>query len=147
MNTLQEPNNKKIFFLRHGNSLSNSVDINRELSEIGKDSVLKTCDLLKDFKINYILHSPAIRTLQTAHIVKSELGIDNIMSVKKLYNAKSQDIFNSISTIAEHYKNILIVGHNPSISILSKEQIQTGTFYYIEYDGKWSDIWLKDYAN
>ena len=72
------------FGIRHGQSQSNlSGEINADesvengLTELGVQQVHDEAELLKEKNIDYLFVSPLQRTQETAHILKTQLGLDD----------------------------------------------------------------------
>ncbi|MBY0472841.1 class I tRNA ligase family protein [Patescibacteria group bacterium] len=72
----------KYFVMRHGQAQSNVAgifdstgDVNNHLTETGKESVRAAVASLRKKHIDLIIASPILRTQETAHIVRKELGL------------------------------------------------------------------------
>ena len=72
-----------VFFVRHGQAdhnvegiLSGDPHTKRNLTEKGKEQVIEAASQLKDKNITVIYSSPFNRTLQTAELIKQELGVE-----------------------------------------------------------------------
>lgn len=81
--TLSRDRIVRIFFVRHGEILSNIDDratgiTDEGLTARGKDQVLRTARVLKDYKIDHLITSPLYRTVQTASLISNEIGLEPI---------------------------------------------------------------------
>jgi phosphohistidine phosphatase len=112
---------KKIILLRHAKAeklISESSDFERNLAERGKNDALQMAHQLAKTKHipEYIIASPANRTKQTASIFQKELHIKQIALDSNIYEADLSDLIHVIKEIDDQYEQILLVGHNPSIT-------------------------------
>ena len=71
----------KYFVMRHGQASSNLThtwdfagDPNNHLTDEGKKQVIESAEFLKDKHIDMIIHSPILRTTETAQIVAHTIG-------------------------------------------------------------------------
>lgn len=103
-------------------------DFDRPLSEKGKKQPLKIAGQLK--KRGLIFHealvSPAQRTRATFEIVQNALscGLPAIFE-ERLYNAHEDDVLQVLKEHLLHEQNYLLIGHNPSVSIVCSLLTQT----------------------
>ena len=69
---------------------------------------------------DYIITSGATRTLETAQIISTKLFKQPIiLNINKLiYGASINEMKNIIKNFNQKYKNIMIVGHNPTMTLL-----------------------------
>lgn len=73
-----------IFFARHGQTRANELKylqtqrINNPLTDIGKTQAQKLGNRLKEENVKTIISSPAIRTLETAHIIRDTLKLSEM---------------------------------------------------------------------
>ena len=75
----------KIFLVRHGQDTDNAAGVlngrrDTELTELGREQAKKVAEKLCSFGIQKIYASPLKRAHETASIIASELGIDEIIS-------------------------------------------------------------------
>ncbi|MSN96834.1 phosphohistidine phosphatase, partial [Campylobacter sp. FMV-PI01] len=106
---------KKIYFLRHAKAKKEGVnDFLRKLSNKGKDDALALKKRLKQNQIigEAIFTSSSVRTLTTSNLIFN----DNIFVCDELYEITSINLLKFIQNIDDKFKNIFIVGHNPSIT-------------------------------
>lgn len=119
---------KIILVLRHAQSAGKQggqQDYDRELTVAG---IAAARDLGKKlandhFHPDLILASAALRTRRTTEIVNEALQVsgDKIEFKKELYEASASTWLEQIQMIPAEVKSILIVGHNPYLSLLASE--------------------------
>tara|TARA_Y100000768_G_scaffold356465_1_gene310848 strand:+ start:80 stop:562 length:483 start_codon:yes stop_codon:yes gene_type:complete len=110
---------KNIYFLRHAKSSWDDYalkDFDRPLSTRG----IQDADLMgnyfrsKKIKLDIIFSSPSKRTRETLeHFFQSEKP--NIKFEESIYHASLDQILNVIFGTPDDLKNIMVVGHNPSM--------------------------------
>ncbi|MFN3801806.1 SixA phosphatase family protein [Belliella pelovolcani] len=113
--------NKILAVLRHGEADFNfPSDFERQLSSKGKSQLIRLRELLKksSLKPEKILSSAAVRTTQTTEIVAEIFDNVKVAFDRKIYEAESGVIFESISKTEPDVNTLLLVGHNPGISAL-----------------------------
>ncbi|MFA5013840.1 MAG: histidine phosphatase family protein [Candidatus Paceibacterota bacterium] len=79
----------KIFLVRHGQDTDNAAKIlngrrDTELTELGREQARKVAEKLCDNEIQVIFASPLKRTYETARIIATGLGIDEIITDERL---------------------------------------------------------------
>ena len=113
---------KNIFLLRHSHAVnSNNDDFERSLSETGIKKCASIANTLKEYiqNVDLILSSPSLRTKQTIENTLSYLNITKeIQYDQELYTASVNSLFQTIRSLNDANKNILIISHNPAISEL-----------------------------
>lgn len=109
--------------MRHGHAENSAKhDYDRVLTMNGIIAVNKTAEFISNMcKINNItidlcISSSAHRTKQTAEIICFKNNIQNVESHKELYSTVASQWIDKISN--SPYQNILLVGHNPTLSQL-----------------------------
>ncbi|WP_039454774.1 SixA phosphatase family protein [Candidatus Jidaibacter acanthamoebae] len=115
---------KKLFLLRHADAPFNSSqsDFDRALSKKGKEE----CLYLNKYFLNnpvpeLILCSNAIRTKQTAEIVLNNLSDKtNLIFKQELYNSSINNLISIIEDTNDDINTLMVIGHNPSITLLSE---------------------------
>ena len=114
-----------IILLRHGESTdrqAGQTDFERTLTERGERSILQLGDVLMNEKIfpDIIFSSNAVRTVQTTEAVSSvhKNYKPRIMYEPSLYQGTYEEYQHHISKIELPYSTLMVVGHNPSISVL-----------------------------
>ena len=110
---------KNIYFLRHAKSSWDDFalkDFDRPLSTRG----IQDADLMgnyfrsKKIKLDVVFSSPSKRTSETLeHFFQLERP--NIEFEASLYHASLDEILSVIFGIPEESKNVMVVGHNPSM--------------------------------
>lgn len=141
----------RLFLLRHGKATNNqddTSDFNRQLNKKGQIQVNQIGYILqeKQYKINFILSSSAIRTTETAEIINHYLKLPKIKFEKELYLTDFQTILKRINQIKE-CPNVLYVGHNNGISDLATYlsgmhlSMSTSELIILEFDlGSWEMV-------
>lgn len=113
---------KSIILIRHVKSdWSNLLaDFDRPVREDRKeDAALIAKEIARKKAIpQYVVSSPAIRTLQTARLLcaKWDYPHENIATDKSLYECTARDIFAVIKKTDQKNDSIAIVCHNPAIT-------------------------------
>lgn len=121
----------RIFLVRHAeaqplDTVENDED--RALTPEGAEKTRKACRGLRrmDLFPNRILSSPLKRALQTADIIKTELGfVGDTEPVEELApGADPEDIIAFLETL--HIEQILLVGHQPLLGQIVNHLITMG---------------------
>ncbi|MFN0030605.1 MAG: SixA phosphatase family protein [Flavobacteriales bacterium] len=117
---------KKIYLLRHAKSdWSDPVcaDFDRPLNMRGlRDAPFMAKKLAgNEYSIQLILSSPANRAITTAQFFAEALkiGASALQIEEKIYDASVKDLIQIICSLSESYSTVLIVGHNPGMSLLA----------------------------
>ncbi len=110
-----------LFIMRHGHSpLHASDDYNRILSELGSQQAKESGDFIeknKEYGTCHIVTSAAKRTLMTSHCVAQQLSSQPVITpLTELYGCVVGDWCQQINKYAA--ENLILVGHNPTISQL-----------------------------
>jgi phosphohistidine phosphatase len=116
-----------LILMRHAKTIPHSSDINdwdRNLTEHGiYQAQISANFLLNNSNIipQLIICSPAKRAIQTAEIVADTLNLPNniIISKNSLYNNDLNSYLDTIYQVDDDIRKLMIVGHNPSISMLA----------------------------
>lgn len=123
---------KKLVVMRHASytHAGSSSDYERMLSATGKQEAQAQAEYFKkvNFQPDLILTSSAVRAKQTADILSKKLfdhSNDLVLTEKKLYLAESEIIKSCINEIVADFENVILVGHNPGVSIFAR--IMSGT--------------------
>ena len=79
----------KIFLVRHGQDTDNAAGLlngrrDTELTELGRRQARKVVKKLRDVKAQIIYASPLKRAYETARIIATELGIDEVITDEHL---------------------------------------------------------------
>lgn len=112
---------KNIILLRHAKAeklKSEISDFERNLDERGKNDAFLMAKQLENtpFIPDQIIASPANRTKQTANIFSKTLHVKNLELDTNIYEADISDLIHVIKEIDDQYNQVLLVGHNPSIT-------------------------------
>lgn len=116
-----------LILMRHAKTIPHSSDINdwdRYLTEHGIYQAKNSANfLLNNSNIipQLIICSPAKRAIQTAEIVADTLNLPNNIIIPKnsLYNNDLNSYLDTIYQVDDDIRKLIIVGHNPSISMLA----------------------------
>ena len=115
---------KSVTIIRHAKSSWNAaVDFESPLDETGIDDAKIMGDVLANKKNNYdiIIQSSANRAITTAKIIANQIKYKNkIKEEQYIYGASSAKLFNMITTLDDALSSIALVGHNPTLHILSE---------------------------
>lgn len=116
---------KRIYFLRHAKAEEKAEggDFYRKLSKKGKQDIKLLSTQIQNLalKPERIISSPALRASKTAKEFALALSCDNIIFEELLYQAGVEGIIKLIKEQDDNFKEIMLVGHNPSL----KESIET----------------------
>jgi phosphohistidine phosphatase len=144
-----------LFLLRHAEAepaRPNHRDFDRELSPKGIQQTTRLSEKLAKLKLSadYIISSPAMRAKTTATAIAQSLKKESahIHFIDSLYEADVMQWMDVIQSIDQGYKKLLIIGHNPAISLLAnylstdfKDGIGTCDFVWIEFEKPdWNSI-------
>ncbi|RPA69095.1 phosphohistidine phosphatase SixA [Cyclobacteriaceae bacterium YHN15] len=146
-------NQKTLFLLRHAEAefvTGPGGDISRELSIRGQSQISRLAKLLKKNQIEFdsVLSSNAKRTQQSTEIVTQWVSAKKIHFLMELYEADPHQMLSIINQVGWEVDNLLVVGHNPTISALVSyltEQefisLQPGMIAKIEiHTGNWNEV-------
>ncbi len=129
-----------LYFLRHANAGQAKFDpLKDEKRPLDKLGVEQSHDVGRalaalDVKVDVIVSSPLIRALQTADIVAGEIGQrDKVFADPALRPEASFETFQELLQRYANKEEIVVVGHNPSLSeFLNKCLAESGSFRGIE---------------
>ncbi len=114
---------KKLYIVRHAKSSwadADQSDFSRPLNDRGRRDAPVMAKKLMDIKgeLDLIISSPALRAKQTAELFCDtwELQKSTIHFEEQLYHAPSSVIYQVLSTIPNHVKNVVVFCHNPGIT-------------------------------
>ncbi|WP_052045843.1 SixA phosphatase family protein [Candidatus Paracaedibacter symbiosus] len=110
---------RKLFILRHADTMSGSDDKIRSLSKEGwkelKHLKLKGTTLFNG--VDMVLCSSSTRTRQTLEGIADILPDRVLVSyIDALYHASSNTILEEISLVDDKFKNVLVIGHNSGVT-------------------------------
>ena len=127
-------NIKKLYLLRHGEADNISADYQdslRKLTPEGKKQVLQMANYLQEnqIKIDVVISSQAVRSEETAQIIRKQLNLHEVEFEDCLYPCTSSCIYNTIVSVEDSINSILIIGHNPGLTSFAQEYMQLGTMH------------------
>jgi phosphohistidine phosphatase len=146
---------KTLTIVRHAKSswkYPELADFDRPLNKRGKNDAPITGSRLKGYKVSpdLIITSPANRAITTAKIIAKEVGYPkkDVIADERIYMADTEDILAVLRQVNSSYKDVLIVGHNPTLTDLANDlsgedidNIPTCGVARIELDIKsWNDL-------
>tara|TARA_B100000927_G_scaffold137156_1_gene110721 strand:+ start:76 stop:570 length:495 start_codon:yes stop_codon:yes gene_type:complete len=148
---------KQIYVLRHAKSSwdnSNLTDFERPLSKRGIRDANKLSIFLKnmDLMIDIVLCSTAVRAKDTFDLTACGFNfeIDKANYTDKLYFGDVSSIIMRLKEIDNSLKNILIVGHNPTLHYLVEsltnkkiDRFKTCNLAIITHDDNWNSLGSK----
>ena len=147
---------KTLYLVRHAKAiLENRMerDIDRQLLEKGVKRTKTIIDFLlqKKITVDLIVTSPAVRAFETARVLAHALNfpLTNIKIERLLYEGDADKIGDLFYDLPQNKDNLMIVGHNPSITnfanLLLPEPIDylpTSGLVCIQFDANlWDEIW------
>ncbi len=114
-----------LYILRHGIAVDHGVrnnDSERPLTEEGEEKMRLSANAMKklDLKFEAILSSPYVRARQTAEIVAKKLDLIKKLKLTQnlIYEVSPLKIVDEISENYSKAESILLVGHEPYLSML-----------------------------
>ena len=117
---------KTITLMRHAkSSWENALqsDRSRPLIQKGIERTHKMIEELKKegFSPDFILTSPAARALETSRMMAQAFEIENedFREEPRIYTADPDDFYDICYDLPESCSHVLIVGHNPAISMFA----------------------------
>lgn len=126
LDRIQDKTMKKLYIIRHAKAedgFEMQSDFERNLEEKGVNDAHKIGIMLQKQGVipQKIYVSPAYRTKQTAEILAQQLSFDKtkIIFEKNLYDATHSDFLQVISNFDNTAENVIVVGHNPSCSMVA----------------------------
>jgi len=118
---------KRLYLIRHAaakDTERGSKDFDRILLPEGaRNASMLGRKFFKDNKsIDLILSSPATRAADTAILIAEQMRYDTnrIQYPEVLYEASVREMLIIINELPEDYKNVMIIGHNPTISYFAE---------------------------
>lgn len=113
---------KKLFIIRHAKSDQSFFgnDFERPLNERGRsDAPIMAKRLVdKEYKIDALICSPAVRAKKTAEAFAGSLQIplDEIIFVSALYQAPVEVFYDTIAALPDNLNTVALFSHNPGIT-------------------------------
>lgn len=118
---------KNLFLVRHAQAVENtgrSTDLYRNLTPQGFRDATKIGRKIfeMDIQPDMIFSSHAERARSTAELIAEQIKFDaqKIEYTEDLYEASARTLFALIKNLNDEWNNILIIGHNPSITYFSE---------------------------
>lgn len=149
---------KTLYLIRHAKSdlgKAELKDIDRPLNARGYADAYKMSSILKAQKIvpDLLITSPAIRAISTALIFCRNLQLDasRIIINPDLYDSSVKEYKNCISKIDTKFKQVLLFGHNPTITDCAKKLLGSfpqemptcGIAGIRSEEGEWNNFMVK----
>jgi phosphohistidine phosphatase len=145
---------KEIYILRHAKSSWDNInlaDFDRPLAKKGIDDAKKLCSFLKKHKFNAakVICSNAKRAKETFDLTADgfQFLIDDATYTDDLYFGNIDTVIEKIKETEEELKNILIVGHNPTLHLLVEnlidkniQKFSTCNLAIISFKDKWKNL-------
>lgn len=122
---------KTLTLIRHGaaeDPQSYKKDFDRPLRNKGLEQAAAMGDQLRKqgFRFDQMFCSPAQRALETAQIIYDATESSRLLLAKQdLYIFDAQPLYRFIEMIDNNINHAVIVGHNPGLSYLALELLQT----------------------
>lgn len=117
----------RLTLLRHGRAdwpAGRYTDADRPLDAVGMREASAAGAALADFEPppSLLLHSPALRTAQTASLVRRALGNPSLQVTadQRLYLASAARICQVLDDWASDTEHVVVIGHNPGLSELAQ---------------------------
>lgn len=146
---------KTLYIVRHAKSSwgnLNQDDFDRTLNERGKRDLPFMAEKLKDLGVipQMIISSPAKRALMTSKGLAEGIGYDpdKIEWHENIYESSAEEMLKSIETVDDEVDELMIVGHNPSVTFLVQKlcgeylmKYSTCGVFAIEFDSSsWKNL-------
>ena len=113
---------KKLYIIRHAKSSWKDTtldDFERPLNKRGQKDVPLMAKRLKEKNVipDLIISSPALRAKTTAKLIAKELNFKKQITYDAdIYEADTNEIFDTIRKIDESCNIVFLIGHNPSLN-------------------------------
>lgn len=115
---------RTLFVMRHAEAAAaiRGDDFNRPLTSAGKEQAQKIGRFLSGsgIKPTFILHSPALRTKQTAIEISLFLPHATLRPDEAVYNASAETLYRCVGNIENAHAAALLVAHNPGVQNLTQ---------------------------
>jgi len=112
----------RLFLLRHAEAADTTPDRARPLTPKGISDTRKLGALLRnrnDFDVHSILYSPYVRAFETADVFADAAGIDHLTAYASDLITPMDDPALIVPTLTGATDNLLLIGHNPHLSLLA----------------------------
>lgn len=141
-------NNKKLYIIRHAKAetIPGINDFDRALTSEGiqhaKQVAEKLTAKLSLDENSIVISSPANRALQTTRVFLDVMGSPSfdIQIEESIYECTYKHLLSVINTIPDHIENVLLFGHNPTLTDLVEfltrrsAYLRTASFAEIKLD-------------
>jgi len=121
----EQKNARELLILRHAKSAwdtNAAMDYDRPLAKRGKRDAKRIGNWLREQEImlDSILSSPALRAVQTTHVICETLHIDagRVVWDERIYEATADSLLDLVRERPERERIVLLVGHNPGLEHL-----------------------------
>ena len=145
---------KQLYILRHAKSSWDNKDLadfDRPLSNRGEKDAKKLCAFaeMNGIVVDKVMCSNAKRTKETFDLVADGFNfpIADVFYTEDLYFGDVNNIVSSLRKLDEKFKNILIVGHNPTLHMLVEiltediiEKFSTCNLAIINFKEEWKTL-------
>jgi len=145
---------KTLILMRHAKAQhisSDLTDLHRSLVHQGiEDAKQSAKKLIKhELKIDELILSPSTRTIETAQILKEELG-DQIKSwsvQERLYASDLNTLLRIVAEASKKTSTLMLVGHNPELDEIAEHflhtphHLKTGELILFKFDAQsWNEV-------
>lgn len=122
----------RLMFMRHANTESgvNKADVQRILTDLGKNEAEQAAEFLKNYQIDKVIVSHAKRAMQTAKIITDRLELNGADIASELYEGDEDAIINVLSSQESYNKHLLVIGHNPLIYNVLLSMVNNNSNHY-----------------
>ncbi|MCW9012455.1 MAG: phosphohistidine phosphatase SixA [Gammaproteobacteria bacterium] len=109
----------KLLLMQHGEALSRQDDINRPLSDKGKNDIQRMANFLgnANISIDRVIHSGKTRAEQTASIIAS--GLSGSCTIQQVdFINPNDDVDDFLNRLDPQVAGVMVVGHLPFLARL-----------------------------
>ncbi|MBI2393443.1 MAG: phosphohistidine phosphatase SixA [Deltaproteobacteria bacterium] len=121
----------KLYVMRHGpaeDNASDGLDSSRALTVPGRERVRNVARVLVQMgeAPRAIVSSPLVRSLQTAEIVATSVGLETAVEANRALAPRghAHDMVRAFA--AQSRKRLMVVGHEPDVSLLVAQLLDEG---------------------
>lgn len=144
----------QLIIVRHASASWDPIyknDFDRPLKKVGISETSLISEYLsrKNFLPDHIISSTAVRTTETAEQIIKNINYKNkFETIDEIYNSTYQNLIKCISKVNNKYKNLMLVGHNPSVTEVINyfcnnakiDNVPTCGVAIINFEFKWEKI-------
>ena len=146
---------KRLLLCRHAKSSwqdGSLADIDRPLNKRGKQNAPEMGRRLRRLGLrpDLVISSPARRARHTAKLLAKECGVPRkkIHLIPEVYDSYPAKLLQLIQGLDNRWNTVLIVGHNPEVTILANlladlglDNVPTGGIVALDFEvGAWSEV-------